>query len=536
MIEMLIRLLICAVIFSGYVLFQRKRCPIQNQLKDFLGVSLVTVALLYLFVIGLLFANHADFPLNLNLMEGTVLQHVQRAVHGKEIYPEPTAEFVPFAYNPLYYYLSVPFVWFLGETLFTLRIVAIIGTFGILFTCGLILYRETKSLWWSLTGVGLIAASYRIMDAYLDTAHSDTWMIFCALLGTYLIGLGRNQRVDLIGVSILVASFWFKQHGALFALGGLVYLLYQNGLKKTLLFIFWVIIIGPGIYLLFGTTLFGSNFHYFTFEVPSRWSELNLETITRFIRYLIQFYPILTMLCITGLLLQGLRDLRTVDIWYFQYASALLSGFMGALDPGSADNVFIPMTVFTILAGTLSLYELSNIIIPRYKLRIVCGCLVFSYGLVVFNPYSLIVSKDAAQTYRDLLVVLKGLDGTVYAPTVGQLQSEYTLYPAAHWVALEDMVRGPGKDTRNHPLVMKTLEPIFHTKRTAYILENRPLKTFPWLRYLDDSFELKTDFGDRFKPLRCLPGRFDHLWPRYLYQLKKGKNNDAAVEDRNIGT
>jgi hypothetical protein len=82
------------------------------------------------------------------------------------------------------------------------------------------------------------------------------------------------------------------------------------------------------------------------------------------------------------------------------------------------------------------------------------------------------------------------------------------------------MVRGPGKDTRRNPLIMKTLEPLLDTGRKAYILDNRPLTTFPWFQYLNDSFELQSDFGDRFKALRCLPGRFDHLWPRYLYRRK----------------
>ena len=36
-------------------------------------------------------------------MEGTVLQHVQRAAAGVPIYRTPSPAFVALAYNPLYY-------------------------------------------------------------------------------------------------------------------------------------------------------------------------------------------------------------------------------------------------------------------------------------------------------------------------------------------------------------------------------------------------------------------------------------------------
>ena len=58
-----------------------------------------------------LLVDHLGFPFNLGVMEGAVLQHFQRAVQGEAIFPEPTPGYVPLAYNPLYYYLSVPFAW-----------------------------------------------------------------------------------------------------------------------------------------------------------------------------------------------------------------------------------------------------------------------------------------------------------------------------------------------------------------------------------------------------------------------------------------
>ena len=79
-----------------------------------------------LFVV-FVFANHITFPLHLDLMEGTVLQHFRQIMAGQPIYPAPTPGYVPLAYNPLYYVLAVPFGWLLGADLPTRRLVVIVG-------------------------------------------------------------------------------------------------------------------------------------------------------------------------------------------------------------------------------------------------------------------------------------------------------------------------------------------------------------------------------------------------------------------------
>ncbi len=77
-----------------------------------------------------LWADHIRFPFLLDLMEGTILQHVGRAAHGLAVYPQPTPDFVPLAYNPLYYYLCAPVTWVLGLDLPAVRLVAIAGMVG----------------------------------------------------------------------------------------------------------------------------------------------------------------------------------------------------------------------------------------------------------------------------------------------------------------------------------------------------------------------------------------------------------------------
>jgi len=476
--------------------------------------------------------NHIGFPLHLDLMEGTVLQHVERAGHLEPIYTSPSPEYVPLAYNPLYYVICAPFTWIFGMNLPLLRLVAIIGFIGSALAVFLAVWQLTKSRWWGLVALGLFAASYQVMDVYLDTAHSDSWLVCSALWGTYLIGGERSFRRNMVGLLLLVASFWFKQHGAFFAAGGLAYLTIRDGWRRSVPFWLTTVVLGPLAYLWAGPVLFGEQFHYFTWTVPAAWQEINLQTFRRFAGFIVKFHGMLALGIGLAFCAKRVFLSSRPNVWEFQIPFALLTGLLGAMDPGSSDNVFIPMSTWLILLGVLSWHELTTgfAVLNAWKLDRLA--LLISFGLVVFDPTTVAVSAESQKCYGEFVAFLRQLDGPVYAPTLGHLSSGYTFYPAAHWVAIEDMIRGPGRDTENHPVTRKILDPIVHPSGPAYILVNRPLDTFPFFRFLSVIFVLEEDLGDRFRPLRALPKRFDHLWPRYLYryapnQLNGGPQSEA---------
>ncbi|MCB9455076.1 MAG: hypothetical protein H6671_03705 [Anaerolineaceae bacterium] len=465
--------------------------------------------------------NHLYFPLNLDLMESTILQHVGQLTNGKPVYPEPSPEYVPLAYNVLYYVISIPFASVLGLSLPTLRFVAILASIGATIIMFDVVRRYTQSIWWSLITVGLFAAAYYVMDTYLDNAHSDSWFLFMALLGSYILDRAKSRTVNIIGILVLVASFWFKQHGALFTIGGVLYLTLREGILRSIPYWLTAGIFGPIAYVLAGPVLFGPRFIYFTWEVPRGWSSMDLSAFTRLARFIATTYPFMAVSA--GLLIgwKFIQERRKISIWFLQAVMAVLTGLMGSLDAGSADNVYISMGVWFILAGTLGLFELErrSQFVSCYRLHLVI--LLASFALLLYDPRNVLVSPQAHEAYIDFITMLDDLDGQVYAPTLGQLQGDYQFYPAAHWVALEDMIRGPGRETRDHPNTRQFLEPLIYPEgRPAYILTNNPLESEGnfILGFLLEDYVLDIDFGNRFEPLRVLPKRFDHLWPRYLYR------------------
>jgi hypothetical protein len=465
-----------------------------------------------------LWFNHINFPLNLEAMELTVLQHLRRIMAGQAVYVEPSPDFIPLAYAPLYYYFSVPFAWLFGANLFTLRLVAILGMLGSGIIIFLAVKKHTQSYWWGVIAVGLFAAAYRAMDTYLDNAHSDSWLLFTVLLGCYLIDLNRSRRTNLLGIFFLIVSFWFKQHGALFAIGGVLYLTWRDGLKNSWMYWALAALLGPVLYAVAPALLFGPQFHYYTLTVPSHWSEFGFGTIYRYLGYAVKNYFILAGVGVSTSAYFLIKKLNKVSVWYFMLPFAMLSGFMGALDPGSNNNVFIAMGVWFILTGALGLHWLSGQFAQVNRWAMPLVGVGISFVLFFFSPASVLVSPDAPATYQSFVGYLNTLDGPVYAPWLGQLEKGYSFSPPVHWVPMEDLIRGTGVDENNHPVTRNLLNAVLHPNENAYILMNYPLENDSLLSFLLSEYKLKEDLGDRFAPLSTLPKRFNLEYPRYLYE------------------
>ena len=466
-----------------------------------------------------LWADHLRFPFLLDLMEGTILQHVARAAHGLPVYPLPTPEYVPLAYNPLYYFLSAPVTWVLGLNLPALRLVAIAGMAG----SGAVIYaavrKWTASWWWGLIGLGLFATAYRVMDAYLDTAHSDSWLLCASLLGTYVIDRASTRAGRVSGVVILVLGFWFKQHGALFAAGGVAFLTFREGWRASLPYWLAAGVLGLLLYVAAAPWPFGPAFHYFTWDVPRKWSTVDAGAVMRLMRFTARSYlPLVVASAIP--MLRVWRGRTPLRIWHVQWFCGAASALLGAFDAGSSDNVFIPFGAFVIILGTVGLAEFVRADAGAWTQAVQSAAVAVAFVPLIYAPQTVILSPHAPAAYAEFLGVVHGLDGPVYAPDIGELAGPPLFFPGAHWVALEDMGRGPGHTTGDRAQAYSLMGPAEHPTGTAYLITNLPLPAEqPPLSLLASSYVLQTDFGDRFAALAGLPKRYNHRFPRFLYRF-----------------
>ncbi len=475
---------------------------------------------------------HRTFPLHLELMEGAVLQHVERLLAGQPLYPPPTPEFVPFAYNPLYYVLGAAGIGVVGGGLATLRSLSIAAAVGAAALVGWVVAERTHSRVRGFLAIALLAAAYEAMDAYLDTAHADSWLIFTILAGTALVERGlarvasagtptsRGRWLRIAGVATLVASFWIKQHGAIFALVAVSYLVAQLGVRRALPELAVAVVLGPVAYVFAGPLVFGPWMLFYTWTVPRSWSELGFGTFSRVIGHLLRHFAVLAVAAL-GMSLRAWRGgLRRIDLWQAQLAAALGSGLMGALDAGGNDNVLIPLTTFVIVLGVSGLPALAGRLATRHPRTIEELALVASFSLLLYDPRHVWTSADAASAHAELVERVRALGAPVFAPDLGPSDGVSRFTPPLTWVAIEDLVRGARGPAAAPGTAERLLAPVSFPTSDAYILAGQSLEHRATLAPLLEHYRLEVDFGERFASLATQPMRWGRIYPRYLYRFQ----------------
>jgi hypothetical protein len=497
---------------------------VRTRTRAFQGGMMAYAILQSVMVVGLCL-NHLGFPLSLDGLELARLDQVQRLLAGQGLYGAPSADAVALVSTPLYYYLCAPIVGLFGPSLASLRLVSLVGLGG----CGLLLFvalrRKLASHWWATIGLGLFAAAYGSLDHGLDNAHPDSWLLAMVLLGSGLIDLGRSRRRNLVGIGCFLLAFWLKQHGALFVGAGLVYVTWRQGWRRS--WEVWLLVAASALAYGLGPELFGPAFHGATWGQPRSWVNFRPDTLLRLLGFTARYYPILAIGAITATGRSLLQSDRPSSIWSFLFPAAVLSGFVGALDGRSSNNIFAPLVLWYVIAGLIGLRAMTQGFPygDRWRLRGIA--LGISFGLLLYNPFSLMVSAHASIAYDDLLTTLEQLPSPVYVPALGPLPIA-NLSIRAPVEAIEGLVRKPrpaGGVSQDETHLRQLLGPALKQPGAYLLLTNlQPDRILsPWI----DRYQLATDFGDRFRALRTLDRHSHPQWPRYL--LRSGPPAPRAI-------
>jgi len=182
-----------------------------------------------------IFAGRASFPLDLEWMEGGVLIHAQRIAHGQGIYVEPTVDFIPFLYTPLYPALLalLSFVAPLGYLMGRLLSIAA-------FTTALAMIAITSvgegtgrlhklfALLVGITGAGAVAASFVFTGHFYDLVRADSLLLALEALVVWLAYRGQTWKSAAIAGGLIALGFFTKQTATIVGVGVGVGLLVAN--------------------------------------------------------------------------------------------------------------------------------------------------------------------------------------------------------------------------------------------------------------------------------------------------------------------
>jgi hypothetical protein len=416
-----------------------------------LGASFGAIALFFQVA-----ARRIVYPFELEWMEGGSVDHVRRILAGHKLYGAPTLEFIPYVYNPLYFYAAAGVAKVTGSAGFVpLRLLSTLATgtnFLLLFA---IARRETKSLACGLAAAALFAATYRLGGAWFDVCRTDSFALAFVLAGVLLCRSGNSLGSAVVAGVLLWAGFLSKQSAfgiGVAACAGTAFLGWRRALTSL------VVLVG----LTFGSIALLDRMHdgwyrFYCFHVPSLHPLIHERFTTYFTVDWMKNAPMLAVLALAGLFSLA-RDgkMRTFAFYACLATGTLATVWTVWIRTGSYDNVLMPGHACAALLAAIGIGRAMPTIGRRPHPAV---CLAFLAQLGAFQWQA----KDQLPDGRDLRLGQELVDlasrqeGDVWIVSHGWYGEMAGKPMHAQWQAMSDVFLDPKVGGELHEQMMEAV-------------------------------------------------------------------------------
>ncbi|HEX6271413.1 MAG TPA: glycosyltransferase family 39 protein [Polyangiaceae bacterium] len=301
------------------------------------------------------------YPFELEWMEGGMLAHVQRLLEGKALYPEPSPEFVPFIYGPLYSYAGALAACVTGPNLFSLRLVSFLSTLVLLAFLYRIVAYETGSRLFGLVAPCLFVATFDKSGGWFDLARVDSFAL-AWLAGA--VDVTRRARLDrhFVAAGALLAGAALAKQTCVVLFPTLAWWAFASGRWRAL-----AAFAGTSVALGFAWSLYelvrsDGWFLYYAVELPLLHGTKNREhLVTEFWRSEIAgVLPVATgVALLSSALLPRLPRPGAFAFHGAVSASLLLGSYASRLHMGSYLNDLMPAYAALSVVTALGLFALG---------------------------------------------------------------------------------------------------------------------------------------------------------------------------------
>lgn len=419
-----------------------------------LELGTLTVAVVGIATVLVAAALRITYPYELEWMEGGVLDHVARLRTGQPIYVEPTFQFVPFIYPPLYYYLAAAVMEITGDGFLGPRLVSLAASIGCMAVIFLFVRRETRRRLPALCAAALYAVTYPVVDGWFDVARVDGLFPLFVLGGAFLIRFGSRARCCAVAGLLLACAFFSKQSTVVFAAPLLLFQLVHEPRRFGVLLATGVVPCG----LISGYLHWRTNgwFTYYLFSLPRQHAWLGPSHYADFwLADLLRHVPIALMM-VAAIAILRFRTRRQRPAWDF-YAALLIGGlavsWSSRLHEGGGVNVIMPaLAVIAVLFGFAMAYLPQSVdglkktsLAARQRLKAVISLAVICQLLwLAFNPWDWVPTGADRKAGDELVARIRGFEGDVIIPSAPYLAALAGKPTMAHQMALSDVLRASG--------------------------------------------------------------------------------------------
>ena len=404
---------------------------------------MVAVAAVAAFAVRLvaLWAARFDYPYDLEWMEGGMLVHAWRLLHGRPLYPEPGPDFVPFIYPPG----ASALLAFLGQ-LFPLgaplgRATSIVASLGA--SAALVhALRRTSGRWtpgW--IAAGLFLTGYRFSGAFYDLVRIDALSIGL-IGGSIALAFDGRRGTRVASGLLLAAAFLVKQHAAVFGIPLVALIFSRDGWKAAVRFALAANVpaLGFTAYLQWIT---GGRFLTYLLDVPAAHGAVYDRGFPGSAIELGEAYPLVSVVVVVAALLAIARRERSfvgTGIFSVTLTAFLVSAAMRAHQGGFV-NVLIPAFWALCLGfGWLA---------ARWRTSVGAAFTAFvvvaqvGWAFYRFDAEKLTPTEADRRTGDAVVDLLRTADPPVLSPFAPWLPVMAGHEPAFHLIALWDVEQHP---------------------------------------------------------------------------------------------
>lgn len=464
-------------------------------------------------------ANRAPYPFDLEWMEGGMVDHVARILAGKPLYAPPSVEFVPFIYNPLYYWLAVPPALVFGVSHLALRFVSILATlscFGFVFA---LVWKETRAFVPSLTSVGMFAGSYALSDGWFDLARVDsTGLAFC-MGAWYVARFGRGRSGSIFAAVLLALAFFTKQttlamFPALVLATGLM-----HGFRRTLWFL-PVLAAAAGVMAALEISSDGW-YSFATFGVPSGFSLVPDMAVDFWKREIFSEYSMALVLGLAFALMtrHGIEWTAALKTHVPFIVSMVGMAYVVRMHQGSYLNDKMPAHAGLSVAAGLGLARLLQVAPPARRDRmwlfgglVALGQLLF----LVYLPDRWVPTRADYAEGEAFMAAMKRYPGDVLLTHHGALTRRLGKGSFAHGMAVIDLLRSTHEYRGAHQMLRGSIQSAFESHRFSAVFADNDL-LLPEVR---DRYYVAASQEYAYNPTLFLTRAGAPLRPRFVYTPK----------------
>jgi hypothetical protein len=381
------------------------------------------------------------YPVELELIEGSSVNHVLRIVLGEPLFIAPTFEFTPNLYTPLFYYAGALLAPVTGVGFMGLRLVSVLAVAGTVLLIASFVYRETQSRTGTFIAASTYLATYAASGGWMDLARVDSLFVLLLWAGIYGLRYAESLAAQLATALVWILAFYAKQSALIAVVPLLLYPVWMSATGKNRWWLPFAFITGLLFSLGLVDWMTGRWFTYYTMVMPAGHPN-NSSNVREFWHHdLVQVMPV-AMIFAAGLILAALKQPKKQDAIFLVLLvfSTGLCAYLTRINKGGYYNNLMPL--YATLSVCFGLFIGKVVESGNHRaglLLMVVGAGLLQFCLLSYNPKDYMPQEQDWRESRQILSELKALPGNIYAPDFGFLGYLLGKPTLSHSTSFEDI-------------------------------------------------------------------------------------------------